>query len=469
MKKMTRLVLALLAVLLCFALTACQQAPAETPETVATQAPAAEAAQATEVPAGNPDDVLVTINGANITRADYDSYLKVLVNYYTNAGYDISDPTMYQVLQQFALQTGMEYAVMDQKVVELGLGLTEEEKTAAQNGAKQEWEAVIADGMAYYGITDESTEEERAATLVSILAELETQGYTEESYISDAVTYAGYDKLAAELTKDVTVTDEEVVNYYNSLVEADKVAYENDAAAYESVQQMNQIALMYGMSDYYTEVYYMPNGYRAVTHILLNVDEALLTAYSDLQAKYEEQQNTLEEGGEVTDTLVTAEEVENARLAVIASVQPTIDEIKQKIADGAAFNDLIPTYSQDTGMTTAEAIAEGYAVHMDSTMWDPVFTAAAFSVDTIGQVSEPVVGMYGVHLVHYDHDVAGGPVELTEELKASFKAALLASAQDEVYYATIEEWVNASEIVYSDEAKVIMGVTDEAAAETPAE
>ncbi len=409
------------------------------------------------------DDVLVTVGESTVTRVEYEGYLATLSNYYADYGYDVTDPSMLSVLQGFALQTGIEYAVMDEQLVALGLALTEAEKNAAIEAAKAEWNAVIDDGMAYYGITAESTEEEYASTLVSVLAELETMGYTEESYLADSVTYAGYDKLYAYTTQDVTVSDDEVVAYYQSLVEADKVTYENNAAAYEELQYYNQMYAMYGMSEYVTEAYYKPEGYRLVTHILLSADEALLTAYADLQAAYEEQQLTLEEGGEVEGELVTAEEVENARLAILANVQPTVDEINQKLADGATFAELIPQYTTDPGMADEASIAAGYEVHMDSVNWVIPFRDQSFTVDNIGDVTAPVVTDYGVHIIQYVADVPGGPVELTDAMAASFKATLLKSAQDTAYYAAIEQWVGEAEITYSDEAKTIMGITDEAA------
>jgi hypothetical protein len=292
--------------------------------------------------------------------------------------------------------------------------------------------------------------------LVTILAELEGMGYTEASYIEDSVTNAGYEKLKAHVIQGVTVSDDEVKAHFAELVAADETAYKNDAAGYEYMQQMNMMYLMYGMSEYYTDLYYVPDGYRAVTHILLTPDEAVLKTYSDLAATYEEQQNTLEEGGEVTDTLVTAEEVETARAAVIANVQPKIDEINQKLNAGETFNSLIPAYSADTGMVDAEAIAEGYMVHMDSIMWDPEFVKAAFSVNEVGAVSAPVVGMYGVHLVHYDHDVAGGPVELTGDMTEVLRASLLETKQSNTFYSTIDQWVSECEVVYSVEAQAFM-------------
>lgn len=430
MKMMTRLLAMLMALLLCV------PALAET--------------------AGNPDDVMATVNGDAVTRAEFDEFFANLQAYYTNNGYDMSTDEMVGLLKQFAMETAIEYKLMDQQIVAMGLSLTDEEKADAMQSAREDWAAVIEDGMAYYGITAESTEDERAAMLVQILAELESMGYSEEAYIEESVTYAGYDKLQAEVLKDVTVADEDVKAYFDELVAADEASFKGNAAAYEEAQYMNQMYLMYGMTQYYTDLYYVPEGYRGMSHILLMADEALMTAYADLQALYEEQQLALEEGTELTGDLVTAEAVEEARLAIIASVQPTIDEINGKLAAGELFADLIPQYTQDPGMTDAAKIAEGYEVHMDSIMWDPVFRDAAFTVDNVGDITAPVVGSNGVHILQYVRDIPAGAVELTADLMETLRSTLLASEQSTVYTAALNGWKEAAEIVYSDEANAFM-------------
>lgn len=446
MKMMKRLLAFLLMLVMCCALTSCKKD--EAPAATATNAPAA--------PTGNPDDVMITVGNTAITRAKYEDYLNTLVTYYANYGYDTSDADMMTMLQEIALNTAVEYAVMDQKIAEMGLALTEDEKNAAIADANVQWENVIADGLAYYGITEESTEEERSSTTLTVLAELESMGYTAESLAADAVENAAYNKLYDVVTKDVTVSDEDVKAYYDNLVETDKAKYENDVAAYEQAQYMNTMYAMYGMADYITELYYKPAGYRLVTHILLEVDESLLDAYTQLQATYEEQQNTLEEGGEVTEALVTAEEIENARLAILASVQPKVDEINQKLAEGKTFAELIPEYTSDPGMQDEAAIAEGYEVHMDSTNWVIPFRDQAFTVNEIGAVTAPVVSDYGVHIIQYVADVPSGPVELTDELRASFQETLLDNSQRAAFYAAIDEWMAAVSPVYSAEAQAIL-------------
>ena len=415
--------------------------------------------------AKSPDDVMVTVNGTPVTRAEYEVYLSTVSSYYANQGYDVTAEGFAEALQEIALMTLVQYAVMDQKMVEMGVTLTEEEKADAEQEARETWNATIDEGLAYYGATDTTPEDELAALLVMVLAELESMGYTEQGFIDEAVVNAGYIKLENEMIKDVVVTDEEVMAYYNELVAADEVAYRYNAAAYEQTQQMNQMWLMLGYTDMYTDLYYFPEGYRSVSHILLEVDEALLTAYADLQAAYEEQQSTLEEGGEVTDELVTAEEVENARLAIIASVQPTIDEINQKLAEGVAFAELIPQYTTDPGMNTPEAIAEGYPVHMDSTQYVTGFAEGAFSVDNIGDVTGPVLTEFGVHILQYIADIPGGPVEMDQNMMETLRMTLLEPAQSEKLNETMSQWLAEADIVFSDEAKTFVTWTNGEAAE----
>lgn len=211
MKMMKRMLALLMMLAVVFTLTACKK-----------DEPAAVQTNLSDATVANPDDVMLTVAGNALTRAKYETYLKSLQDYYANYGYDVTEAEIANSLKQFALQTGVEYLVLDLKLVELGLALTEEEKAAAQASAKEEWDATIQDGLSYYGITAESTEEERNTTLLSVLAELEAMGYTEESYLADAIQYAGYDKLIDYAAKDVTVSEEDIVNHYNTLVENDK-------------------------------------------------------------------------------------------------------------------------------------------------------------------------------------------------------------------------------------------------------
>lgn len=438
MKMMKRLMALLMALLLC---GACALA-----ETEAVQ---------------SPDDVMATVNGEAITRAEFEQYYTVLCNQYADLGYEVTLPENDVILRDWALDNAMQFTLMDQKIAEIGMALTEEEKADAAQQGRDDWQSIIDDGLSYYGVTESTGEDERAVVFIQVLAELERAGLTEQRFIDEAVKTALYVKFEDSIVADVAISDEEVTAYYNELVEADEVAYKDNVEAYEAMQDMNRRYLIYGMPDYYVDLYYRPDGYRRVTHILLEVDETLLATYNDLLAVYEEQQLTLEEGGEVTAELITEAQVEEARLAIIANVQPKIDEINQKLDEGAAFADLIPLYTIDA-MNTPETIAQGYEVHMDSTTFVTEFRDAAFTVDNPGDVTAPVVSQFGVHILQYVEDIPGGPVELTADLMELLRLELLPAAQNAKYNEVFTQWLDASEIVYSEEAKAFATPTETA-------
>lgn len=392
---------------------------------------------------GSPDDVLATVNAVPVTRAAYQAYLETLQDVYASYGYDVTDPTIAAVLSQMALEQVIEYAVLDSVIAANDLYMTDEELADAAQIAREDFYLQvdqIVDQYGEYGLADISTEEGRAAVMLEVLSQLEAMGTTEAAYIAEAQRYAAYDKVYAWATADVTVSEEKVRAHYDSLVEADRIAYANDVAAYEAMQDNNEMALMFGMTDYYVDLYYVPEGYRVVTHILLEADDDALAAYTALN------------GTPGSD----AGEVEEARNAVLASVQPKVDEINARIAAGESFNALIPEYTIDPGMKDEAAIAAGYQLHPQSTGWVTPFRDAAFTVDNIGDVTAPVVTDYGVHLICYVADVPGGPVPYTDDVRALLTEALLAPQKNAVYDAALQDWMAEAVIYYSNEAQAIL-------------
>ena len=277
------------------------------------------------------------------------------------------------------------------------------------------------------------------------------------------------------MTQDATVTDQEVEDMYQSLVAADKELYENDIAAYVEynsyVDQMAMYAALYGTSSDLDYAWYKPEGFRAVKHILLPVDEELMSTYTDLQARWEEQQQAAQAGEEsaeettgtdetaeptATPEPVTEEQVNQAKAAIFNSLADTIDEINEKIAEGVDFDELIATYgvnedgtASDPGMTTEPYKTSGYEVSSASTNYVPEFVEAAMSIDSVGGVSAPYLSSYGVHIVKYIGDVAGGPVAMTDEQREAKRQSLLTAKQSELYTSTLENWLAEAAITYS--------------------
>ena len=427
----------------------------------ATDVPAAEAAEAeaTELPL---DTVLATVNGENVTWAQVQELMTDIVSTYAQQGVDFSSEEHLAQARAVAMDYAVNYALLRQEAAKLGLDqLTETEEADLVKANDATWEdAINAYIQNALNLSAEATDAEKEAARASAISYYESQGFNREATLKAARENLLYERVLAEMSKDVTVTDEQVAAEFEAAVEADRQQYENNVGMYEF------------MTQYYGQpAYYQPSGYRGVTHILLKVDETLLKNYQDLSAKLEEQAERVETGtaaAEATDAPeasaepaateepVTQEQVDAAEAAVIASVQPTVDEIMAKFEAGTDFLTLIDEYGTDPGMQSEPQRSEGYSVHQDSVIWDPAFIKAAFSVEKIGEVSKPVVGSYGVHLVYYLRDVPAGPVELTDAIRAELREQLLTGAESDAINDGLQALTDAAEITYTETGKAFL-------------
>ena len=401
------------------------------------------------------DEILATVNGAPVTRQDVEDIYGQLLEQY-GSYYDMTLPDNIALFWQVAIQDAVYYVLLDQKEEELGFKTITPEDQAL---AEETWNSQVqAYAEQYFGLTENSTEDEKLAAETNTLALLEQNGYTKDVFIAQALNALPYERLLSYIVEGVVVDDAALQAHFDSLVANSKASYEADPAEYifnkEYFDMMDpSYAAMFGLS----RGYYNPAGYRGVIHILLTPGEGLLEAYHDLndrlQAQLEAAEATATDAASGTDLgePVTQEQVDAAYDAVIASVQETIDAINERLAQGESFESLIAAYGQDPGMEEEANLANGYSVHLDSVAWDPAFVKAAFSVNNVGDVAEPVVGSSGVHIVKYLRDVPAGPIELTDALKQELTEELQAQLENDSYQATFEAWMAEANTVYQED------------------
>ena len=418
------------------------------------------------------DTVVATLNGENLLWGAVEANYNSLVSQYSSY-YDMSDPANVELFRAVAQENAIMEALLKQKAVELGLSeLSAEEHATAEAAAQTDWSAAIDNYLAYYypDLTAESAEADVAA------AEAEAaQYYAEGGYDLDVLTaeykkYMVLDKVQQLMIQDVTVTDEDVEGYYQELVAADKELYENDVAAYlaynSQVDMMAMYAAMYGTASDMDYAWYKPEGFRAVRHILLLVDEELMNTYTDLQARFEEQQAGAEGETATTEAPVTEEQVNEAKAAIFASLADKIEEINQKYVEGVDFDELISTYAVDqNGSATDPGMLSNpyYEVSAASdTVYVKEFVEASMSIPEVGGISAPYLSSFGVHIVKYLHDIPGGPVEMTPEQRQAMSAELLSHKQNDAYSAQVEQWMSEASLTY---AGVIIPLSELEAAE----
>ena len=438
----------------------------EEPETLQTIDTAAAGDEVTEAVAATTfqiglDDVVATVNGEPITGADMLTSYQDIINYYGEPDAE-SEELYYSV----AMEQSITLKLIQMTAAELGVDeLTQEEIDDLNATSDSEWQYALDNYVSTnIGDLEGATDEEKASAYAEAEDYYAMMGYTKDvlrkSYLENEI----YERVTNELSKDVAVSDEEVQAYYDETVAADRETYEFDVDAYETQMMMYQ----YGYAE--QEPWYHPEGYRYIKHILLAVDEDLMTTYTDLLARYEEQMDDEEAAAaEPTDAdtadadtaetvVVTAEDIDAAKAAIIASVQTEIDEINQKLAEGVSFEDLIAEYGTDPGMADG-SYPNGYEVSLASYGYVTDFVSAAFSVDNIGDISDPVISEYGVHIVKYVADVPGGPLELTDDLKALIEETLMEDKRN----AVLDDWYNSADIQYTGIVRSVQEIQAEEA------
>lgn len=464
MKKLAKI----LALMLCACLLIGSMALAEETEAVSIERPAA-------------DEVIARLGDKDVVWSDADYYFSLYESY----GYiDATNDLDVQWWKAKSMENALDLAILESKAEEFGFyPLSDEEAAVVDADLETDWEAALSNYVAYYypDLTDESSDEDKAAANAAAEQYYAEMGYTKESLKADYYRSSALTKLQDMMLQDATVTDEEIDAAYQAQIESDKAMYENDLQAYaeyEAQVQYSQMLAAYGYGTALESSTYRPAGFRGVKHILLPVDETLMSTYTDLQARYEEQQSAVEgeeaaaEEGKETAEPVTEEQVNAAKAAILNSLADTIDEINQKIADGADFDELIATYgvdadgnASDLGMTSEPYKTNGYDVCQFSTEYVPEFVEAAMSIESLGGVSAPYLSDYGIHIVKYVRDVPAGAIELTDEARESRRAELLAEKQQELYSSIMNTWRQEAAIEYTG---VIPTVAEVEAAETAA-
>ncbi len=394
-----------------------------------------------EAPAEDP--VLATVDGKEIIKSQVDAEIVQMLN-----NQFIDDETQYATVLQFMVNREL----ITKKIADLGFDqFTKDEEDAFLSEAQQQLDKAVETYADYYQSAD--SEKAREDAVQQARDTFTAQGVTVELIAQDVKNRAGLDRLNEYLLGGYEPSEEEVQSVFQEVGGIYKQQYENDIAQYEYMTQ-------YGGQN----IWFTPEGYRSVVHILLMADDALLENYKALNAAFEEQQQhqdsvPVENGTEPAlqpaeeKKEVTQQMLDEARQAVLDSKKADIDQIYERLNRGESFVDLIKEYGEDPGMTVPSNLEEGYPVHAQSILYDPAFTAAAFSekMQKVGDVSDPAVSTFGIHILHYLRDLPSG-LELTDAIRQEIEDYLTAKKQNEVFQQALTAWAQQEQIVYFQEA-----------------
>lgn len=396
------------------------------------------------------DPVVVKVGDKVKLLSEVQDYFDYLYSEYSSyymyyLGAELSSEDIGYILDE-AIDTFAYNAVLDNKVEEYGLGeITDEDKAQLQAEAQTMMDEAIASYIDYYG----GTEEEAVAFFA------DNYGITVDVLYESALGNLSYNRLYDYCVADVEVSDEDVLAEYNTYVESDKTNYGEDAGMYE------YYTIYYG-----SEIYYVPEGFRLVKHILLETPEDITAELLLIESKMDVLQDEIytlseelyalenvEDGAEEPRSAeeiqadIDSKEAEFVTLeqdyqamkeTILPALQGTIDDISARLSAGEAFDALIAEYNTDPGM---ESNPDGYKVHADSVIWEETFRNTSIALQNVGDVSEPILTEFGVHIIQYAGDVEGGPVPISSEISETLRESLLSTARDNAFNTLVEQWM----------------------------
>ena len=381
------------------------------------------------------------------------------------AQYGIPVDSYADQIKQSIVESLVREGVVKAKEAELGIGEPDEEALADLTAkAAEDFESYLSYYASYFAQEGASEEENREATVKG----LADAGITQDVILQNRISEYADEQLHDYVTKDVAVTDEDIQAEYDKMVADDQESFEGNDFNYNSAR-----------SDGST-IAWNPEGYRTVKHVLIKFDEDQTNQYNELQdalsslndelAALDEAENPdaeTEEAAEAAETEAaeteeaeeeepprTREEIQTDIGAVGTSIEALYSELlpkAQEVIDafnaGTDIETLIDQYGEDPGMTREPAASQGYAVAADSSYWDPAFTAGAMSIGEVGQISAPVYGANGIHIIYYLGDVTPGAVAF-EDIKDAVETQALEDKISTTYEEQVSAWIEEANAVY---------------------
>ena len=428
-------------------LEAAAEAAAAEAETAAANEAAAEADLQSLVDLYKPyydAQVIIEYNGGVIMKDEVLEAYAVYENAAAQYGIDLVSYGMDAQYKELAANDVLEQTVLFNMAAELGLDQIDEATLASLNEeANANFESFIATVSPNFQAEGVSDEEVRTQSIEY----LESAGYSLELLTDAIVENYLLEQVYNHITAGVTVSDEDVEATFANMVAEQEGSFADDSS-YNDARNNGEL------------IVWNPEGYRAVKHVLVQLSDEQSASVSELnstlsslnaeleaaQAPAEETEETTEEetAEETTEEETAPRTVEEITAdieatqaaidAVYAELLPEVNEVIEKFNAGTAFADLIAEYNDDPGMTNEPTATNGYAVAAASTIWDPAFRDGAMSIANVGEISEPVYGSYGIHVIYYESDIPAGAVELD-----SIRETIAATALEEKMTSTYNE------------------------------
>ena len=347
---------------------------------------------------------------------------------YILSGY--SEEEIAETLLDDVLQTMVSDRVLAEHAREMGLyDLNDEDRAEIEAEAKASYEEYVEYAIENDIDAEGKTDEEARAAAQAYLEEFE--GITYDGILEEIGSSWWEQKVFDAITASVTVSDAQVRESYEDLIEEQKESFTEYPEDYEFTQMNGE-----------TIVYNLP-GYRAVKLLLLpfESDEDAIAVYG-----LTDELATMDEEGDTAHLAEQQAELDGYYAAPEARAAEALEQLRA----GADMDELILTIGGDEGMKSDRLRAQGYYVSSDSMFWPEEFINAAMALENVGDYSEPVRIEDGVCILQYLGEVTEGEVPLAD-VREALAEETLDAARSEAYEEQLEAWLEEANPSYYPE------------------
>ena len=392
-----------------------------------------------------PADVLAYVDGepvsADDAQLDFDLYYAQYEYYAQMYGWTDWEPALKRDIAERYVRIYLQLREAER----LGLApLSEEEEAELTVEADAMYDNTVASYTEYF-MTDDLTAEEAGQIVVEWL---EDQGFSRDYLRKSVRENEILSRYRDYVTADVTVTDEEALQHYQTAVDGQRESYDAYPALFVQEAQ-----------DGETAIYYYPEGVRSIFHILFLYSDEEKQAVTTLNDELDAARRELDAGEGDPDAL-------NAR---VADLQAQLDEalsglyaraqaVYDRLEAGEDFHALMDELGEDPGMRSEPYRSSGYYTYAGNGSFVQEFQDGAMALENPGDVSGPVLTSYGLHIILFDRELESGAVPY-DEVKDEITRALLDTRADEVYGRAVDALYESADIEYHTE-NLVHGAPD---------
>ena len=253
--------------------------------------------------------------------------------------------------------------------------------------------------------TDQNVDYEKRAR-AEMKKSLQSMHMTKKDYIEFVAENIAIQDYLDGLTADVSVKDQEIKDYYDQQLKAQKET-PSTASYYSSVPIVTQPAS------------------RRVKHILIKFSDKDMKKISELRQDNKKK------------------EADKLRKTKLKEIKPKADEVLTKVRGGDDFEALMKKYGEDPGMKSEEN-KDGYTMTRDAGM-QPEFLEASFQLKK-GETSDLVATDNGYHIIKVYEANEDVIAPLDDEKKEQIRDALLSEKKNQEIDKKIQNWVKKADI-----------------------